>query len=161
MPRIVSEETRRKISATLKGRPQPEERNRKVAEKLKGRPLSEERKQKISNAQKGRTFSDEHRQKLTGPRKGPEYANPRNCPEYYEFVATVKKRDDYKCRCCSCDSRLEVHHPLDFDEFPEHRYDPDNGVTLCYPCHMKEHHRIKRIKEGKKASPIPIYMKAA
>ena len=51
------EETKRKISETLKGR---------VAWN-KGKPMSEEQKLKISEANKGRIFSEEHKQKLGKP----------------------------------------------------------------------------------------------
>lgn len=54
-----SPENRAKISASLKGRKNPE-----VAEKLRGRKLSEETRKKISEAGKGRKFSMETREKI-------------------------------------------------------------------------------------------------
>lgn len=56
------EETKRKISETLKGR---------VAWN-KGKHHSEEQKQKISQANKGRVFSEEHKQKISESMKGKE-----------------------------------------------------------------------------------------
>lgn len=56
------EETKRKISETLKGR---------VAWN-KGKHHSEEQKRKISQANKGRVFSEEHKQKISESMKGKE-----------------------------------------------------------------------------------------
>lgn len=60
-----SEETRKKISETSKGRKQSEEHIKKRAETLKGKKISEERKQKISEAKKGKKLSEEHKAKLS------------------------------------------------------------------------------------------------
>ena len=73
--RIVTEETRQKISKTLTGRPLPEETKRKMSETIRGvprKPLSEETKRKISEARKGKTFnhSEETRRKISEANKG-------------------------------------------------------------------------------------------
>lgn len=73
---IVSEETRRKISESGKGRipwnkwkggyklgGRPEEVKRKISEKLKGRKLSEDHRKKISNIRKGKKQSEETKKK--------------------------------------------------------------------------------------------------
>ena len=50
--KIVSEETRRKISEAQKGKPRSKESIKKRSETVKGRHLSEETKKKISEARK-------------------------------------------------------------------------------------------------------------
>lgn len=69
-----SAEHRRKLSEShkgkLKGKPRTEETRRKISESHKGKPLAEEVKLKLSESLKGRTFSDEHRKKLSKLRKG-------------------------------------------------------------------------------------------
>ena len=85
--RIVSEETRRKMSKSLKGKPLSYETKRKISgshkgkthsdeSKLKmsifwsGRPKSNETKNKLSESLKGKTHSIETRKKMSHSRKG-------------------------------------------------------------------------------------------
>ena len=80
--KVVSEETRRKLSESHKGQTpwnkgrkmsesyHSEETKRKVSEALKGRVLSEETKRKIGEAHKGKLVSEETRRKLSEANKG-------------------------------------------------------------------------------------------
>jgi hypothetical protein len=60
-----SEEHKKKISDSLKGRTQSEETIKKRADKLRGRERSEETKRKISESQRGKIISDETRLKMS------------------------------------------------------------------------------------------------
>ena len=54
----------------------------------------------------------------------------------------VFARDEFTCQRCG-DNRggnLVGHHVRSFADFPELRFDVDNGLTLCIPCHEKEHY---------------------
>jgi hypothetical protein len=65
--------------------------------------------------------------------------------EYKNWMKDVKKRDNHMC-CISnkdCNGRLEVHHILNWKDFPELRYEVNNGITLCH-----FHHPIGRAKES-------------
>ena len=53
---VVSDETKRKISETLKGITHSEESRRKISETLKGKTLSEETKRKLSEVRKGKKW---------------------------------------------------------------------------------------------------------
>lgn len=74
-PKPHSEETKRKISETLRGNPISEETKRKMSEAQKrrwllcidrtGNPISEETKRKISEANKGKTRSEETKRKMS------------------------------------------------------------------------------------------------
>lgn len=65
-----TEETKRKMSESLKGKQLSEEHKRKLSESKKGRQFSEEHKRKISEANKGRQFSEETKRKLSEANKG-------------------------------------------------------------------------------------------
>jgi len=68
--KVVSEETRRKISESGKGRVLSEETRRKLSEAQKGRVQSEETKRKLSEANKGKVLTEEHKKKLSESNKG-------------------------------------------------------------------------------------------
>lgn len=65
--------------------------------------------------------------------------------EYRAWVATVFKRDNYKCAMCAAAAAgsLEAHHIYPWISYPEKRFNWNNGITLCGPCHQsiknKEH----------------------
>ena len=66
----ISDETKKKISATLKGRTLNEETRKKMSEAKKGRTLSAEHRRKISESHKGHTLSEDTRKKMSESRKG-------------------------------------------------------------------------------------------
>jgi hypothetical protein len=66
----MSEEHKRQISETKKGKKRSLESRRKQSEALKGRKLSEEHRRKISEANKGRKLSEEHKRKVSEAGKG-------------------------------------------------------------------------------------------
>jgi hypothetical protein len=71
--KVLSDETRQKMSEAKKGHLVSEETRRKIGESMKGKkrkPFSEETRQKISESMKGRVFSEDHRRKLSESRKG-------------------------------------------------------------------------------------------
>src|SRR6476620_2086045 len=57
------------------------------------------------------------------------------------FRDACLERDGYEC--CTCgkpqfEDNLEVHHITDRNELKdEFKYVPENGITLCNPCHQK------------------------
>jgi hypothetical protein len=65
-----SEETKLKMSESLKGKTRTKEHQRKLTESLRGKTLSEETKRKISEAKKGKTRTEEHQRKLSESLKG-------------------------------------------------------------------------------------------
>ena len=60
-----SEETKRKMSESLKGRKFTESHKRKMSESLKGRKLAESHKRKISEAALGRKHTEETKRKIS------------------------------------------------------------------------------------------------
>lgn len=64
----------------------------------------------------------------------------RNYPEYYEFIRSVLKRDEYMCRICMSETdALNVHHINSYDWDKGNRTNVNNGVTLCRTCHTDFH----------------------
>lgn len=126
-----TKESKIKISLANKGKPSP----------MKGRNHTEETKQKISeilrkNSKKGEdshSYKDGKLIKRRGLRFSKEYKNWR-----YD----VYSRDGFTCQKCgdSKGGNLNAHHIKPFSEYPKLRFKLDNGITLCKPCHKKEHY---------------------
>jgi hypothetical protein len=68
--RILSDETKAKLSAAQKGRTLSEESKAKISAAKKGKTFSEEHKAKISAVNKGKTLSEEHKAKIGAASKG-------------------------------------------------------------------------------------------
>ncbi len=67
-----------------------------------------------------------------------------NRVEYKEWRKAIYERDNYTCQFCGDDKggNLEAHHKKSFKDFPELRYDVDNGITLCQTCHREVHRKV-------------------
>ena len=56
--------------------------------------------------------------------------------EYKEWRNAVYERDNYTCQCCGArGGKLNAHHINQFSDYPEIRYDVNNGITMCDNCH--------------------------
>jgi 5-methylcytosine-specific restriction endonuclease McrA len=80
-----------------------------------------------------------------------EYRNIRNSFEYRDWRKFVFNRDNRTCQDCGEKSgNMHAHHVFPFSEFPEHRFEVWNGVTLCSDCHAKIHPfmAVKMFKQG-------------
>jgi hypothetical protein len=58
--------------------------------------------------------------------------------QYKEWKAKVNIKDNFKCKDCGKESDI-AHHIKNWHEFPELRFDVENGKTLCRKCHIKIH----------------------
>lgn len=104
----------------------------------------------------GTTMSLESRQKMSAAKKG-KYTGSSN-PNWKGAQITDEvrqrrsydakiwreaclKRDDFKCTLCGSAEKLHVHHILEFADYPERRWDINNGKTVCVFCHEKIHNR--------------------
>lgn len=63
----------------------------------------------------------------------------RKCPEYKAWRKAVFERDNYTCVWCGKVGHGDIHadHIKPFADYPELRFDVNNGRTLCVPCHKK------------------------
>lgn len=141
----LSEETKRKIGESHKGRKWSKEHNKKLSESLKGRKLTQKHKDNIASAFIGRK---NHQW------KGGRTSNNRRIRRSVKFATwrnLVFERDDYTCQDCGergCE--LHPHHIIPLSEHPEMAYDEDNGITLCVPCHRLRHGWKTKSKISKK-----------
>lgn len=131
----------------------------------KGHSPSEESRKKMSDARKGKTAWNKG---LTGYRKGEKHPwmprgekhwnykkdrsllakkQIRNDGAYIEWRKQVWKRDRFTCRIANadCNGRIEAHHILIWSEYPELRYQLNNGITLCHAHHPRKRAEEKRL----------------
>jgi 5-methylcytosine-specific restriction endonuclease McrA len=66
----------------------------------------------------------------------------RTSKEMRAWRETVFTRDNHTCQLCrdrSCAGNavvLNAHHILPYSRHEDRRFDPNNGITLCEPCHI-------------------------
>jgi hypothetical protein len=70
-------------------------------------------------------------------------------PENYTWKILVKERDNNTCQCCGEQENICVHHINNWKEYPEQRFNINNGITLCGNCHKQLHHKfgLQTVKE--------------
>lgn len=63
---------------------------------------------------------------------------------HQKWADAVISRDGAKCRHCGADDlELHAHHIKSFQDYPDLRFDIDNGLTLCFRCHLALHAALK------------------
>jgi hypothetical protein len=136
---LNSPETRKKISKSCQGRP-----GYWLGKKRP--PFSKETRKKQSISHTGNKNYNwiEDRTKI-------KKQEDRNNPNDKQWKYSVYKRDNFKCRINNqdCKGKIEAHHILSWSNFPELRYEINNGISLCH-----FHHPRKRNDEIKFA---PIF----
>lgn len=127
----------------------------------RGRPFSEEHKKKLSLAKIGKpsVHMGQKRPSVSGEKnwrwiidRNLLKKQERNDGAYKEWRGLVWERDKFKCKIANADcmGRIEAHHILGFSEYPELRYEINNGITLCHAHHPRKRAEEKRL--------IPTFM---
>lgn len=99
-----------------------------------------------NNPHHGETKSLDHRRKISdsnkrtkAPLRNPDRDTLRDIRKSFdmnEWRKLVFKRDNYTCQLCSVrGGKLNAHHILSFKDYPEYRFNVDNGITYCKECH--------------------------
>lgn len=108
-----------------------------------GKHHSNETKEKMRLAKLGMYDGDKHynwNPNLTDEDRTKRNHHKRNTPKDFEWIRSVLKRDNYRCQICGTTSnKLCAHHLNGYADFPDQRYDVENGATLCKKHHKKFH----------------------
>ena len=151
-----TEETKQKISKSLRGRTFSKDWKEKIILAKRGKRRSEETKKKISKKLKGRKLPKETRIKMSLAHKGSKShlwkggitelnSIIRNSPKYRDWRLEVLAKDFYTCQgCLGRGGKLETHHIENFSSNRKLRFETSNGITLCYVCHKKFHKEYGR-----------------
>ena len=100
---------------------------------------------------KGYKPSIETRKKISEALKGEKHWNwkggvSKDKKQYFDldyklWREAVFERDNYTCQMCGAKGSdgvyLTAHHIKSWRNFPELRYEIENGITLCENCHSK------------------------
>lgn len=139
--KILSSEHKHNISIANRGRVISKEHRYKISLVHSGKILSRETRNKISNSLFGR-YRQEDSPMWNSNLTSEDRQDRRILPEYNEWTFNVKERDKFTCQKCQDNKggNLISHHILGYIEYPNSRFDLDNGITLCDYCHKEFHH---------------------
>lgn len=69
----------------------------------------------------------------------------RDTNDYKTWRRDVFVRDRFTCQECGHRFiKIVAHHIKSFADYPDLRFDPYNGITLCRKCHIRIHEPSKR-----------------
>jgi len=106
----------------------------------------------------GKELTQEHREKISLAQRGEKHWNWQNgktslarrirvSMEYRSWRSKVYKRDNYTCQFCGAyGTELNAHHIEEFSKNENRRFDVDNGITLCVPCHHAVHGKHLKVE---------------
>lgn len=152
----LSEETKKKISISLKGK----------NTWLKGKKLTEEHKKKISPLGRKHTEETKDKMRLSQLREKGHNWRGGKTPERFknrwkQQKRKALKRDNFTCICGKTkkengNRELDVHHKIPFRCFKdlEEGHKLDNLITLCRQCHLQEESKKTIINSKFGKNPI-------
>lgn len=170
-----TEETKRKMSLSQRGKINSVGSNFKRSDSLKRFYSNSENREMLSRArklqwQKGFAGSTGHHWKLpieTRIRQGERQRGEKNhmwdnnaternwgkrfTNNYKIWRESILKKDSRQCVECGSRKRLEVDHIKPISLYPELAHELKNGRTLCHSCHMKTDTYAGRIHKLKLA----------
>lgn len=149
----LSEDVKKQISETLKRKGchppwelSPMHKKGVTKAEILGLEVAEKMRQTTIEYNHTRTVTTDSRIKMSEAKKGEnnpgwkggittERQRVYNTLETKEWRRTIFERDHYTCRQCGGQQYLNAHHKKAVSEYPELRFNIDNGITLCLLCH--------------------------
>ncbi len=162
-------EIAKKISISNRGKVRTAEHRKNISIAAKNREWKPDEKYRETMRQHalrrgfgkiGRVWTIEERLKSSASHKGskapawkggisPLHSKIRGSVGYRIWRSSVYARDHYTCKLCGKKNEwdkekkrrtgIHAHHIKPFCNHPELRFDVNNGMTLCIPCHIKVH----------------------
>ena len=119
------------------------EARKKQAEKMKGKTWKQKNPNSWNKGLKG-FMAGENSPHWIKDRSKLKKENKQGDSAYREWRKSVWLRDVFQCKIVNqdCKGRVEAHHILAWRDYPELRYNVNNGITLC-----QFHHPHKRVEE--------------
>jgi len=111
---------------------------------MKGHKCSAETREKMRIAAKKRGFGKASGIDHPNWKGGLSSENRiiRSSYDYAKWRNSIFQRDHWTCQQCGqVGSGLHAHHILGFAKYPSLRFELNNGITLCEPCHWQLHKR--------------------
>ena len=107
--------------------------DKKYIPKMRERMLGEKNPSYLKDRSLLKRFNDDHKD--------------RRSSAYSAWRKEVWTRDKFQCKIKneSCLGRIEAHHILGWSEYPELRYQINNGITLCHAHHPRKRAEEKRL----------------
>lgn len=107
-------------------------------------PFSEAWKKNMSKAKKGKCSGSKNNNWQGGKTEKSWLIYTSDI--YKRWRQDVFERDNFTCQYCGKRDgrRLAAHHIKSFADYPEDRFNIDNGITLHNSCHIYLHNMIRR-----------------
>ena len=58
---------------------------------------------------------------------------------YNRWSRRIRRLAGHVCKTCGSLENIVAHHPYNWKDFPDKRYNVENGVALCRRCHINFH----------------------
>ena len=166
MLKAFTDEHRKNLSIAHIGNKHTDEQKRKCSESLKEflknnprKPITEEVRKKMRVAKLGKKMPWNKGEHCKGEKNWQWIKNrtllkddhkTRGGQLHREWSKTVKHRDGWKCKTPDnqCKGKIISHHILVWRDYPDSRYDVNNGISLCH------FHHPHKAEDEKRLAPI-------
>jgi hypothetical protein len=116
---------------------------RTISQALIGHKRSEEHIENLIKAHSTEKYLNNFALKDKNPhwKGGVHKVNQKDRSKLGYFRKFVKDRAGNKCEWCGSSENLVAHHPLSWIDYPNLRFNTDNGMCLCKKCHINYHYK--------------------
>ena len=75
------------------------------------------------------------------------YLSKEDRVRYKTWYQAVYTRDGFRCQVCLATGEVTPHHIKTWKKWPDLRFSPDNGITLCKECHYLTYKREEEYEQ--------------